>query len=112
MPAVSCAPRARGRVGAEEALLGYQVLLSVHQIPHVVILQQGAVEGAVQGAGGAQVLILGSRKGQSREVEAQPGSQTSGETHGWGDASQRSDHQEGRVQTLRAQLPFPASVGR
>lgn len=59
VPAVGCAPSARGRVWAEEALLGYQVLLSIHQVPHVVILQQRAVEGAVQGAGRAQVLILG-----------------------------------------------------
>lgn len=62
MPAVGCAPSTRNRIWAEEALLGYQVLLRIHQVPHVVILQQRAVEGAVQGAGRAQILILGRRE--------------------------------------------------
>lgn len=62
MPAVGRAPRTRGRVWAEEALLGHQVLLRIHQVPHVVILQQRSVEGAIQGAGRAQVLILGRRE--------------------------------------------------
>lgn len=62
MPAVGRAPRTRGGVWAEEALLGYQVLLGIHQVPHVVILQQRSVEGAVQGAGRAQVLVLGRRE--------------------------------------------------
>lgn len=56
------APRSRGRVWAEEPLLGHQVLLGIHQVPHVVIFQQRTVEGAVQRAGGAQVFVLGRRE--------------------------------------------------
>ena len=74
MPAVGRAPSTRGRVWAEEALLRYQVLLSVHQVPHVVVLQQRPVEGAVQGAGRAQVLVLG-RRGQSVAASPQPSAQ-------------------------------------
>lgn len=61
MPVVGRAPSTRGRIWAEEALLGYQILLSIHKVSHVIIFQQRAVEGAVQGAGRAQVLILGRR---------------------------------------------------
>lgn len=40
MSAVGCAPSAWGRVWGEKSLLGYQILFSVDQIPHVIILQQ------------------------------------------------------------------------
>lgn len=62
MPAMGRASSTRGRVWAEEALLGYQVLLRIHQVAHVIILQQRAVEGAIQGASRAQVFILGRRE--------------------------------------------------
>lgn len=38
--AVGCAPGAWGRVWGEESLLGYQILFSIYQITHVIILQQ------------------------------------------------------------------------
>lgn len=62
MPAMGRACSTRGRVWAEEALLGHQVLLRIHQVAHVVILQQRAVEGAIQGASRAHVFILGRRE--------------------------------------------------
>lgn len=76
VPAVGRAPGPRRRVRAEEALLRHQVLLGVHQVPHVVVLQQRPVEGAVQGAGRAQVLVLGRRgqRGSLSQPSAQGGS--------------------------------------
>lgn len=40
VPTVGCAPSAWGRVWAEEPLLGDQILFSIYQVPHVIILEQ------------------------------------------------------------------------